>query len=181
MAHLPVGHRVGRWTVIGPADPRKTRTGNPVAQNMCRCECGGVWPVDTIQLRRETTKQCRACRYINRTHTAGRRFWLRCQRNAKVRGYPWRITLKQFMDLYAAQGGKCALSGVPLVWAETAAQLSTGVGTASFDRIDSRKGYVKGNVQWVHKEVNMLKGRHTDAELIRWARLIAAHADAKGT
>lgn len=29
--------------------------------------------------------------------------------------------------------------------------------TASLDRIDSSKGYVEGNVQWVHKDVNYIK------------------------
>ena len=29
--------------------------------------------------------------------------------------------------------------------------------TASLDRIDSNLGYVKGNVQWVHKHINVMK------------------------
>ena len=29
--------------------------------------------------------------------------------------------------------------------------------TASLDRIDSSKGYIEGNVQWVHKSVNIMK------------------------
>lgn len=177
---LPLGHRVGRWEVIAEAPARKPKTGRfTVRQMLCRCACGGEYPVDTIQLRRGTTTQCRVCRYRNRTHTSSYRLWLRCRRNATVRGYCWRISLKHFMELYVAQGGRCAITGVPLVWAETAEELQTGVGTASLDRIDSKRGYVRGNVQWVHKTVNMLKGSLSDAELIHWARLIAAHADAK--
>ena len=30
--------------------------------------------------------------------------------------------------------------------------------TASFDRIDNSKGYEVGNIQWVHKEINMMRG-----------------------
>ena len=30
-------------------------------------------------------------------------------------------------------------------------------GTASLDRIDSTKGYVRGNIQWVHKDINWFK------------------------
>lgn len=30
-------------------------------------------------------------------------------------------------------------------------------GVASLDRIDSSQGYIKGNVQWVHKDINKMK------------------------
>ena len=30
-------------------------------------------------------------------------------------------------------------------------------GNASLDRIDNSKGYIKGNVQWVTKDINMCK------------------------
>ena len=29
--------------------------------------------------------------------------------------------------------------------------------TASLDRIDSKKGYIEGNIQWVHKDINRMK------------------------
>jgi hypothetical protein len=29
--------------------------------------------------------------------------------------------------------------------------------TASLDRIDSSFGYIEGNVQWVHKDINIIK------------------------
>lgn len=35
-------------------------------------------------------------------------------------------------------------------------------GTASLDRIDSTKGYVEENVQWVHKDVNFMKSNLTE-------------------
>lgn len=48
------------------------------------------------------------------------------------------------------QKGTCALSGLPI---------SIKAHTASLDRIDSSKGYIEDNVQWLHKDVNMMK-RH---------------------
>jgi hypothetical protein len=30
-------------------------------------------------------------------------------------------------------------------------------GTASLDRIDNSKGYIVGNVWWVHKDINTMK------------------------
>jgi len=40
--------------------------------------------------------------------------------------------------------------------------------TASLDRIDSNyeKGYLRGNVQWVHKDINRLKMNRSDDSFI---------------
>jgi hypothetical protein len=45
-------------------------------------------------------------------------------------------------------------------------------GTASLDRIDSSKGYTLGNIQWVHKWVNLMKQDMTDQEFIEWCKTI---------
>jgi hypothetical protein len=44
---------------------------------------------------------------------------------------------------------------------------------ASLDRIDSSKGYIDGNVQWVHKEVNEMKMQATQNEFIEYCNLVA--------
>ena len=58
------------------------------------------------------------------------------------------INSKYIEKLFLKQDGKCALSGL---------DIKLGL-NASLDRIDSSKGYIKGNVQWLHKDVNILKG-----------------------
>ena len=40
------------------------------------------------------------------------------------------------------------------------------------DRIDSSKGYVKGNVQWVHKNVNLMKGKFDQEYFIEMCKKI---------
>jgi hypothetical protein len=45
--------------------------------------------------------------------------------------------------------------------------------TASLDRIDSSKGYVEGNVQWVHKRINIMKNDLSDSEFIEWCRVVS--------
>lgn len=53
--------------------------------------------------------------------------------------------------------------------------------TASLDRIDSTKGYLSGNVQWVHVSVNRMKNSFSQNEFIatctevaEWARITKA-------
>lgn len=44
--------------------------------------------------------------------------------------------------------------------------------TASLDRIDSSKGYIPGNVQWVHKDVNKMKLALSEKRLLELCTLI---------
>lgn len=41
----------------------------------------------------------------------------------------------------------------------------TGPAAASLDRIDSTKGYVKGNVQFVCRAINLAKSTFSDADM----------------
>ena len=45
----------------------------------------------------------------------------------------------------------------------------------SLDRIDSSKGYLKGNVRFVTVMANLAKGTFSDAELVRFCQAVAAH------
>jgi hypothetical protein len=38
--------------------------------------------------------------------------------------------------------------------------------TASLDRIDSSKGYISGNAQWVKKEVNFMKQNYSEDKFL---------------
>lgn len=68
------------------------------------------------------------------------------------------ITVEYIADLLDNQKNKCKLSGLPI---------STKAGTASLDRIDSSKGYLVGNVQWLHKDINMMKRHYTEEYLCK--------------
>lgn len=63
-------------------------------------------------------------------------------------------------------------SGLKLVFTnESNASLTRKNTTASLDRIDSKIGYIEGNVQWVHKDINKMKNSHTHATFLQWCRL----------
>lgn len=79
------------------------------------------------------------------------------------------ITLEGIWDMYIGQDRKCALSGLPIYFGET----GTCPTTASLDRIDSSKGYIKGNVQWVHKRINIMKNRFSQDEFVAFCRAVA--------
>ena len=81
--------------------------------------------------------------------------WNKIIINAKRRKINCSVTLEDVWELFQQQQGLCALSKRPL----TFGRYQRGEVTASLDRIDSSKPYEKGNIQWVHKYVNI--GKHS--------------------
>ena len=56
-------------------------------------------------------------------------------------------------SIYLKQNKLCALTGHPINFSRIYSKKQI----ASLDRIDSNKGYIENNVQWVHKDINKLK------------------------
>lgn len=76
---------------------------------------------------------------------------------------PFDLTERFVFSLFNKQNGFCAISNLPII-------LGTN---ASLDRIDSSKGYVKGNVQWVDKYVNLCKGHLSEDFFIELCKKVA--------
>ena len=85
---------------------------------------------------------------------------------AETRGIEWDLEFEHLADLLIQQDFKCALTGIPL----DAMNISNN---ASLDRIDSSKGYVMGNVQWVVSEINMMKQQYTQERFIELCCAVA--------
>ena len=90
------------------------------------------------------------------------------QKCGASRGYLWTITIEDIWNLYEDQEGLCALSGVPIKWADRGL-----TATVSIDRIDSSEGYVLENVQLVHKDVNFMKQQFDQEYFINMCKAIA--------
>ena len=89
--------------------------------------------------------------------------------NASLRNIEWCVTYEYLADLLIEQNMKCKLTG----W--TLDALSVNKNTASLDRINSKLGYVEGNVQWVHKMVNMCKQQYPKEEFLKMCEAITKH------
>jgi hypothetical protein len=75
------------------------------------------------------------------------------------------ITIEYAWELFLKQNRKCALSGIELMFSSSYSKNGT-LQTASLDRIDPTRGYIVGNVQWVHKSVNLAKHYMDNEEFI---------------
>lgn len=80
-------------------------------------------------------------------------YWKRIKRSALVRDIEFSINIEDMWELFLKQNKKCALSGIPISFGPSSCHSTT----ASLDRIDNKKGYIINNVQWVHKDINIMK------------------------
>ena len=82
-------------------------------------------------------------------------------RSAKKRGKEFDLDLPYLKELWESQDGKCDITGVDLNLSPS----SNKNYQASLDRIDSSKGYIKGNVRYTSVSVNWLKSNFNDNHL----------------
>lgn len=102
-------------------------------------------------------RQCKSCvakskGYSNNMPVGDRqRLFNKFCKSSKSRNIEWNLTLDEMFDNYI---GKCSLTGwdIDIIYNNC---------TASLDRIDSTKGYIVGNIQWVHTMVNMCKNKYS--------------------
>lgn len=82
-----------------------------------------------------------------------------------------KISKDDLRDMWVAQGGKCAVTGLHMTYSPRRIKNSTGL-NASVDRIDQTKGYEKGNVRLVCYRVNLMRHTGEDADLMWWCKQI---------
>jgi len=87
-------------------------------------------------------------------------------RRAKRRKQKCDIDLQYLKEIYEAQEGRCVYTGVDIELPD--GKKSNPLITASLDRIDSKKGYVKGNVQFISVICNHAKNDLTHEEMVSW-------------
>lgn len=83
------------------------------------------------------------------------------------------LTLEYVEDILNNQKGRCAYTGLLIGLPNSSKDLACGSYTASIDRIDSSKGYIRGNIQWVHKDVNRMKQQFSHEVFVNYCKLIA--------
>ena len=153
-----------------------------------RCECGLEHRcLGTSLISGQTTrcKQCTQQRWLDQNHLRASSVgdltsaWWSARVVKRAHGYNSKasqkvyelgITMSQAWSLFEKQNQKCALSGLPIQFPKGRDQYG---GTASLDRIDSKKGYILGNVQWVHKDINSMKNAFDQTYFIELCKAVA--------
>lgn len=137
----------------------------------CVCSCGKISNVVTANLLSGNTQSC-GCRkagksiYVvdNYHRLTYKKSFRKIRQNAKNKKLEFNITIDYIETLMKLQNNRCFLSNI-LIHIED--------GSASLDRIDSSKGYIEGNVQWVHRTYNRMKNILTQKEFIQLCKLVS--------
>ena len=91
-------------------------------------------------------------------------------RRVKNRKHDYDIDLEFLLELWNKQEGKCAYTNIPMVLPD--GKKKGTMFTASLDRIDSSKGYIKENVQYTLTHINLMKSNMTHENAIEFIRII---------
>ena len=162
---IKIGTHIGNWEVIGDS----YKEGN-CTWHLCKCICGLERPVRKWFLNNNKTNGC-GCSNIKTRFKAqsvgnlSKSYYtsFKASRISKGKSFDDDVDMEYLWDLYNNQGGKCAISGMnislnPRWSAQNKGSYTAVIQTASIDRIENSKGYTRGNVQWVHKDVNYMRG-----------------------
>ena len=139
----------------GERNPFRKSLRDPKKREAHKARCQALWDARDSEFRQRFGER-RKTGYQEITGT----FWARVKHNAKTRGLSVEITMEDAWDVFVKQRGLCALSGVP-IWFGAGA-----ITTASLDRIDSSRPYTLNNIQWVHKTVNLMKGKISQEDFV---------------
>lgn len=152
----------------------------------CDCDCGG-----TTQLNSRCKTESCGCiaREILAERNAKRplqnknKYWRGCglvpkrmfttmRVGARNREIAFNITIEDTWRMFQQQGGRCALSGLPLRFSPKSRSKE---GNASLDRIDNSRGYETDNIQWVHKHLNHMKRDFPEQHFIHLCKSVASY------
>lgn len=147
---------------------------------LCECSCGLIKPTRTSHIIRNISKGCPKCKdssFISSksAHWKGGKFisstcLTMCKLAAKRRSLEFTITIEDLENQWLKQNGKCIYSNIELTLPNKALDRNFN---CSIDRRNSNIGYNKDNIQWVLKEVNLMKMDLKEDRFIELCKLIS--------
>lgn len=154
-----IGTEFGYWIVLDNENKvRSDGAGHHVIYCCCQ-SCDNTYWVKRHKLIDGGSTHCKKCtsvlNFIGVGDLSGD-YVSRIRNGAKNRKIEFNVSIKYLWELFLQQNKKCKLSGIALSMQKFRKNKKVNQ-TASLDRIDSSKGYIEGNIQWVHKDINNMK------------------------
>lgn len=171
---IKIGDKYKSWTVIdGPISSE-----HQCIQWKVQCECGNTrWVQGNELMDPNKCFECKACAQKKRglrdkikngmIGELDKTRYTKLKQSAKKRGYEFNMSIEDLWQLFQNQKQTCAITGDHI----------EHLNDASLDRIDSTKGYIKGNVQWVTKQANLSKHIMSMNELYEFCKKVLKHAN----
>lgn len=108
--------------------------------------------------------------------TPFKEFYCKIKRRSKLKQLQEVVTLQDIKNQWDEQNGICAYTKVKLELAPRFNRFKpfsrNPIYTASLDRIDSKKGYIKGNIQFISIMANYAKNRFSHDMMLEFCKAI---------
>lgn len=171
------GDKINNWIITSEILIRKH--GRAYVDVICSCgsEQKKLLPKHHIE-----TMKSNGCEKCSMFHTStgykllSGDYWSLVINGAKKRNIDIFLSIKEAYELIEKQSFKCALSGLSICFNKNTTEgkkINSNLKTASLDRIDSKKGYYLNNVQWVHKDINIMKNKYSQTYFIEMCKLVS--------
>lgn len=183
MSKYNIGDKINFLTIIDKPERGKW---------LCKCDCGTIKLLLASCVRDKKTKSCGcynsklASERWKKRHKNGHflskpkpskliiyDFWSILLNQAKRRNIEFDLKPQYLDKIFLKQKKKCVYTDLSLTLPINCYERRNGLYNASLDRIDNSKGYVEGNVQWVHKRINMMKHSMSEDDFITICNMVA--------
>jgi hypothetical protein len=104
---------------------------------------------------------------IEKKHSSYKNYISTLLNHSSKRKKDYNIDIQYLLNIYELQNGLCNISGVEMTYKH--GSVSTNI---SIDRIDSDKGYIKGNIQLVCYIVNIMKNKFSVNDFLYFCNTI---------
>ena len=167
-----------QFSSLTATDKRRSRVkyGSLRGETLFKCECGNEKWLQRDSVIHGAIKSCGCLRLKKRDAKNVRlkesgigishQMFSLLKHRASRRGIPFEVTIEEVWSLFVRQEFRCAMTGHTLEMPtvkylsprnNSMCDVDGGVKYASLDRIDSERGYVIDNVQWVWAPINIMK------------------------
>lgn len=176
--------KVGDYTIIGLGEKVKypSQT-HPVETWIVKCDCGNQKQISKWHLIYGNVSGCSECygkrmrfqesaNWNSQAKNVTGMYYHKIKKCAEKRGLEFCLSREDLDEIFEKQNGKCKYLNEHLFF-----ECSGKKGNASLDRIDSSRGYTKDNVQWVHKDVNVIKWDLPHDRFIKICKTISENFD----
>lgn len=201
-----LGDNYGDYTVISDQIFKKKDENSSKSYWLLKCKCENECFVRSDIVKSGQATKCRYCankqNYIKNielglldsknysTSHQGYKdlcltFFNDYKAGARKRNLSFEISIEYAYNLLESQNFKCALTGQE-IWLRPIdktipltinGNLQYHLFNASLDRIDSSKGYIEGNLQWVERKINQVKMDLSQEEFIKMCKMVTSYVN----
>ena len=180
-----VGQRFNKLLVI--KDLGNVYTDKKVNSSwLCRCDCGKEVILTSAHIK--TTKSCGCIKHQKSSRNTGYEeisggYLCHVKHHALKRGLEYNISSEDAWLQFVKQDYKCVFSGIRLIHKKyigiknSRGVYNSGEWNASLDRIDNKYGYIKNNIQWIHKDIQKIRWDYSIEEFLYWCKLVSENSN----